>query len=404
MNMHADMYVCVCVYGEKENMSKWINKIKKKWTTPHVISVYWKVLRIIRKTNLLPSVRALPERFNWAGSLALHMGGTILWRRGWKLSTSIHHFLLPECRSYVTSSLTSVCPAFPTGPLSTLFHCEQTDRVFLQLFMWAFCLSNEERNIEVPWKGVWSICHKKMYCQQTKTKQRPKWSLLTYMEARVTTKDIGRERMLHFIWIIITNLQCCEYVLKFPELQNFKLWVLLYVKYISKKLWKNVGWWGNSEMVHQVKVLLDKQAWVPPQNPREKSQMKQDTWVISTCLRWDGRYGYENWPDAWGSAKLEHSALQKQETLLQRGRRELTPKCYPLTSTHTSWHAHARAHRRTLMHTPIITNNDDNGNKTKRRRKERKRKEEQRKDWVMRDRHFTDTFQVPTFSCQIVFP
>lgn len=36
--------------------------------------------------------------------------------------------------------------------------------------------------------------------------------------------------------------------------------------------------------------------------------------------------------------------------------------------------------------------------------KERKRKEEQRKDWVMRDRQFTDAFLVPTFIFQIVFP
>lgn len=369
----------------------------------HVISVYLKVLRIIRKTNLLPSVRALPERFNWAGRLALHMGSTILWRRGWKLSTSIHLFLLPECRSYVTSSLTSVCPAFPTGPLSTLFHCEQTDLVFLQLFMWAFCLSNEERNIEVPWKGVWSICHKKNVLSADKNKTETKVITATYMEARVTTKDTGRERTLHFIWIIITNLQCCEYILKFPELQNFKLWVLLYVKYISKKLWKMLGDGGTAKWFIRWKCSLSKREFRPRTHVK-KSQMKQDTWVISTCLQWDGRYGYENWPDAWGSAKLEHSTLQKQETLLQRGRRELTPKYYPLTSTRTSWHAHARAHRRTLMHTPMITNNDDNGNKTKRRRKERKRKEEQRKDWVMRDRHFTDTFQVPTFICQIVFP
>lgn len=92
-------------------MSKWINKIKK-WTTPHVISVYLKVVRIIRKTNLLPSVRALPERFNWLGRLALHMGGTLVWPRVWKLSTSIHLFLLLNRGHEMNSCLTLLLLCF----------------------------------------------------------------------------------------------------------------------------------------------------------------------------------------------------------------------------------------------------------------------------------------------------
>lgn len=102
---------------------------------------------------------------------------------------------------------------------------------------------------------MWSIYHKNVLSIDKNKTESKSW--------RGTTKDTGEERMLHLIWIVITNLQCCEYILKCPELQNFKLWVLLYVKYISKKLWKMLGDGVTPKWLTTWKCSLSKHEFLP---------------------------------------------------------------------------------------------------------------------------------------------